>query len=76
MSETSLALIMGAQAVLLALISRVRWRCYQDDEGACRMVSGCTEFSLSENHSEVVTEEHELSNGARVLVVSTKTEYI
>ena len=38
--------IMGVQAIALALISRLRWRCYPDPEtGRCQMVSGCTEHS-------------------------------
>ena len=41
--------IMGVQAIALALISRLRWRCYPDpDTGRCTMVSGCTEHALQE----------------------------
>ena len=38
----TLAIVMAAQAVVLALVSRVRWRCHED--GTC--TSGCTEQSL------------------------------
>ena len=42
--------IMGVQAISLALISRLRWRCYPDQEtGRCIMVSGCTEHSLQDS---------------------------
>ena len=40
---------MGVQAIALALISRLRWRCYPDESGRCQMVSGCTEHSLLES---------------------------
>ena len=41
--------IMGVQAIVLALTSRLRWRCYPDPEtGQCAMVPGCTEHSLQE----------------------------
>ncbi len=41
--------IMGVQAIALALISRLRWRCYPDADGRCSMVSGCTEHSLQDS---------------------------
>ena len=49
MTEWLVPTIMGIQAVALALISRLRWRCYPDETGRCQMVSGCTEHSLTEN---------------------------
>ena len=50
MSEWLVPVIMGAQAVALALISRLRWRCFPDPEtGRCTMVSGCTEHALQES---------------------------
>ena len=50
MSEWLVPAIMGVQAIALALISRLRWRCYPDPEtGRCSMVSGCTEHSLQDS---------------------------
>ena len=50
MIERLVPTIMGAQAISLALISRLRWRCYPDPEtGRCVMVSGCTEHSLQDS---------------------------
>ena len=49
MNEWLVPCIMGAQAICLALISRLRWRCFPDPEtGRCQMVSGWTEHSLAE----------------------------
>ena len=74
MPEWIVPTMMGVQALSLALISRVRWRCFPDPEtGRCTMVSGCTDESLAENHCEIVVEAHELTNGTRVLVVSPKS---
>ena len=65
----SLALIMGAQSVLLALVSRVRWRCHED--GTC--TSGCTESSLVPASDSVHAEEFVVGSDQRVLLVSSKT---
>ena len=49
MAEWLVPTIMGVQAISLALIRRLRWRCYPDPEtGRCQMVSGCTEHSLQD----------------------------
>ena len=71
MTEWLVPTIMGVQAVALALISRLRWRCYPDPEtGRCQMVSGCTEHSLTESggvdaHEYVIADQ-------KVLLVSGK----
>ena len=50
MSEWLVPTIMGAKDIALALINRLRWRCYPDpDTGPCQMVSGCTEHSLQDS---------------------------
>ena len=49
MPEILVPVVMGVQAIALALISRFRYRCYPDPEtGRCQMVSGCTEHSLQD----------------------------
>ena len=69
MSDVSLGLVMAAQAVLLALISRVRWRCHED--GTC--TSGCTEQSLVPSSDAIDCQEFVVGNDQRVLVVSAKS---
>ena len=50
MSETWLVpVIMGVQAVALALVARLRWRCFPDENGKCTCISGCTEHALQES---------------------------
>ena len=66
MSEVSLAIVMGCQAVMLALVSRVRWRCHED--GTC--TSGCTEQSLVPSSDTVECQEFVVGNDQRILVVS------
>ena len=70
MSEWLVPVIMGAQAVALALISRLRWRCYPDVSGRCQMVSGCTEHSLLESGGVDAAEF--VINDQKVLLVSGK----
>ena len=70
MTEWLVPVIMGAQAIALALIGRLRWRCYQQDDGTCRMVSGCTEHSLQDGggidaHEFIIADQ-------KVLLVSGK----
>ena len=63
--------IMCAQAIGLALIGRLRWRCYPDPEtGRCTMLSGCTEHSLQENGGVDASEF--CINDQKVLLVSSK----
>ncbi len=70
MSEWLVPTIMGVQAIALALISRLRWRCYPDDAGHCQMVSGCTEHSL-QDAGGVDAQEFVVAD-QRVLLVSGK----
>ena len=63
--------IMGCQAIALALISRLRWRCYPDpDTGRCTMVSGCTEHSLQDSGGIDASEF--VINDQKLLLVSSK----
>ena len=72
MTEWLVPTIMGAQAIALALISRLRWRCLPDENGKCICLSGCTEAQLVSEDS-VDCHEYEVGNGQRVLVVSAKS---
>ncbi len=62
--------IMGVKAISLALISRLRWRCYPDENGKCTMVSGCTEHSLTESGGIDASEF--VINDQKLLLVSSK----
>ena len=66
--DIALAGVMACQAVALALIARVRWRCHED--GSC--TSGCTEHSLSPSSEAVDMHEHVVGD-QRILVISAKT---
>ena len=72
MTEWLVPGIMGVQAVLLALIARLRWRCLPDENGKCICLSGCTEAQLVSGDS-VVAHEYEVGNGQKVLVISSKS---
>ena len=72
MAEWLVPGIMGVQAILLALIGRLRWRCFPDENGKCICLSGCTEAQLVSGDS-VDCHEYEVGNGQRVLVVSAKS---
>ena len=72
MSDWLVPTIMGAQAVLLAIISRLRFRCFPDESGTCICMSGCTEGQLVSSDS-VDAHEYEVGNGQKVLLVSSKT---
>ena len=61
----SLAMVIAAQAVMLVLLSRVRWRCHED--GTC--TSGCTEQSLVPSSDAIDCQEFVVGNDQRVLVV-------
>ena len=65
----TLAVVMAAQAVLLALVSRVRWRCHED--GTC--TSGCTEQSLVPSSESVDCQEFQIGTDQKVLVISSKS---
>ena len=74
MGDTSLAIIMGAQAVFLAVISRLRFRCLPDpDSGKCFCLSGCSEVPLTDSHEGVDAHEYTVSDGKKVLLVSAKS---
>ena len=68
MSEWLVPVIMGAQAVALALISRLRWRCFPDENGKCTCISGCTEHALQESGG-VDAQEYTIAD-QKVLLVS------
>ncbi len=64
MSESlSSSINMASQAVALALISRIRWRCFPDAEtGRCTMVSGCTEAQLVPSADSIDCQEFVVGN--------------
>ena len=69
-----LATIMGAQAGLLVIIARLRFRVFPDPEaGRCTCLSGCSEVPLTDSHEAVDCHEHEVGQGQEILVVSAKT---
>ena len=72
MTEWLVPTIMGAQAIALAAIARIRWRCLPSEDGKCICMSGCTEAQLVSGDS-VGAHEYEVGNGQKVLVVSAKT---
>ena len=72
MTEWLVPGIMGVQAILLALINRLRWRCLPDENGKCICLSGCTEAQLVSGDS-VDAHEYEVGNGQKVLVISAKS---
>ena len=69
MTECLVPGIMGVQAVLLALINRLRRRCLPDENGKCICLSGCTEGQLVSGDS-VGAHEYEVGNGQKVLVIA------
>ncbi len=72
--SVTLALIMGAQGVLLAAISRLRFKCYSsEDTGKCICLSGCSEVPLQASHDAVDAHEYTIGDGSRVLLVSGKS---
>ncbi len=72
--SVTLALIMGGQAVLLAAISRLRFRCLPDESGRCVCLSGCSEMPLPDSHEQAVdAHEYVVGGGNKVLLVSSKT---
>ena len=71
--SVTLALIMGGQAVLLAVISRLRFRCLPDPEtGRCVCRSGCSEYPLADSQEAVDAHEFTVGDGQKVLLVSSK----
>ncbi len=71
--SVTLAMIMGAQAVLLAAIARLRFKCLPDPEsGRCVCLSGCSEVPLQDSHDAVDAHEYVVGGGQQVLFVSSK----
>jgi hypothetical protein len=71
MAEWLVPTIMGIQAISLALIARLRWRCFPDpDTGRCTVVSGCTEHALTESGGIDASEF--VINDQKLLLVSSK----
>ena len=68
-----LATIMGGQAVLLAMITRLRFRCLPDDNGKCICLSGCSEVPLIDSHEAVEAQEYVIGPEQKVLLVSGKS---
>ena len=74
-TEWVIPTIVAANSVLLALIARLRWRCYPDPEtGKCTMLSGCSEIPLTQDSHEMIeAKEYLVGENSRVLLVSAKT---
>ena len=68
------SLISSGSAIVLAIISRLRFRCMPDKEGKCVCQSGCSEVPLQDSHEDVVCREFDLGDGQRVLLVSSHSE--
>ena len=74
MSEWVLPTIVAANSVLLALIARLRWRCFPDPEtGKCVCLSGCSEVPMTDNHESIDAREYVVGDASKVLLVSAKT---
>ena len=72
----TISIVMGLQALALAITSRLRYRCVPDQEtGKCICSSGCSEVPLQNSGPEGVdAHEYRLgSDGPTVLLVSPKT---
>ena len=65
------ALIANGSSIILTIVSRLRFRCYPDENGRCRCLSGCSEIPLTNNDDVIVSHEYDL-NGQKVLLVSSK----
>ena len=69
------SLISSGSAILLAIISRLRFRCSPDKEtNRCLCVSGCSEVPLpGADEEEIVTHQYDL-NGKSALIVTARGE--
>ena len=69
------SLISSGSAIILAVISRLRFRCLPDREtGKCVCQSGCSEVPLpDQDHEEITTNLRDL-NGNAALIVTTRSE--
>ena len=75
MSESvTLALIMGGQACLLAVISRLRFRCLPDETGRCVCKSGCSEYPLQDSQEAIDAHEFTVGGTAEKLSWSRRNE--
>ena len=72
MGEWLVPTIMGVQAVMLAILSRLRCRCFPNEDGKCICLSGCSEVPLIDSHEEVDARTYEIGSGGKVLLVSGK----
>ena len=73
MAEWVMPVIVAANSVCLALIARLRWRCFPDPEtGKCTCLSGCSEVPLQDSHDGVDAHEYCVGDNTRVLLVSAK----
>ena len=73
MTDLGLASLMAGQAIILALINRLRWRCQPNEEGRCVFSSGCSEVPLQDSHDQIDAHEYVIGDGQKVLLVSSKT---
>ena len=69
------SLISSGSAIILAIISRLRFRCMPDREtGKCVCQSGCSEVPLpDQDHEEITTHQYDL-NGRSTLIVTARGE--
>ena len=67
------SMISSGSAILLAVISRLRFRCMPDrDTGKCVCQSGCSEVPLpGADEEEIVTHMYDL-NGRHALIVTAR----
>ena len=64
----------SSSAILLAIISRLRFRCLPDKDGKCVCQSGCSEVPLpGADEEETVCQQYDL-NGRTALVVTARGE--
>ena len=69
------ALIASGSSIVLAIISRLRFRCLPDKDGKCVCMSGCSEVPLpgADEEKELVCHRYDL-NGRTALVVTARGE--
>ena len=67
------ALIASGSSIVLAIISRLRFRCFPNEQGRCTCLSGCSEVPLTNNDDAIDAHEYDL-NGQKVLLVTSKAD--
>ena len=68
------SLISSGSDIVLAVISRLRFRCLPDKDGKCVCQSGCSEVALpGADEEEIVCHQYDL-NGKTALVVTARGE--